>query len=1264
MPFGLTNAPAKFQRTMDEIFHDGLYERCIIYIDDILVYGQTEKELLNNLEWIFELCRKHNVKLKKSKCKFMAREVDFLGFKVTENEIYPVPDKLDCLSIKTPANKTDVRAILGSFNFYARFIENYSDKTSILRYLTAKNSTFEWNEEHSQAVDNLRKDLKHAMPHAIPNSYSQKKIHIHVSLLALEISCFELDDKLIARTGCVLTDSQITRTSVELQLTGIVMAYSKFGPFLRGPVTFIVTGRGLKEALTKSQRTDRITRLVLELPPECEFEIEVIPAEYEISEELSEKQPREEIFYTDGACKDNGKPNCRASWAVLATLNNKLSKSGIVDCMKPTNQVAEIFAINKACEIALDNDLKHISIITDSKYAAGAISKWIKLWQNNNWRDHKGKEVINREHLELLADYLDKLDIICKHVKGHSTDLNNLKVDRMAREQLESMLSEKLNLITSYQQISNRGDSEAEFIKLNMNIDPCLQDMYEIKDDELYYIDHNLPKGVQYRLFVPKNRRVYLLEIAHNDIIYGGHQGIRKTKYKLLGYYWPKMNNDIEKFVRSCITCQQNKNPRKTKFGLLQPIPISELFERIHIDIVGPIKGPDPNLYIITAIDSFSRYGFAKACEQVKSTDITKFILDEIVTKHGLPSKIVSDNGPQFISKTFSDFTNKLGIKHSRTVDYHPQANGIDERFNGTLGKLLRNYVKPEQDNWSEQLQWTVLLYNTTYHESLGTSPYVAVYGVSPRSVLRNIISNELNAPTERDHNERCEDIRSQIRINMIQAQNKQKSYYDLKRRPQNFKLLDPVLAINHRVPEGLSKKLHRRWDGPYIITRFITSDEKEVAVELCDLATRKLRRTAFQDIKHLEEDIMRRAEQRQTLPGDLLRSLNDEKDDKEISIAEMTQTETSWCDESVPSLNNLQLIEYERENDRSIDELDEILQVQSADLSKTQQARQLESTAKNQISQSDHADDQPRTSNLNCHPSNVSLTQVSRNTIRTSDRELSPSGLLDEVSDSVNNFDDTERERPCLATQGVQMGSGDAGNPGPSSSPNNSPSESRNVSSEKNVHVMSSNVTFDENPYVASQPMDKHTDTVDLFNANLAASEGPSRIVMSNVSSGEASVADKTTSLHDLAGEQPRRFRRPRLTYEEGEIDAGDAVNSGPIGNVKSSTSNPAHVSSRTIQNITDTLSTHETRSSQTPTDQFTETDTNSCTPTIDLSGYDGIDIRPSSEMDEILNVNPNTRDNIIASNSTENADGTNEASRPTRPKRRRKQTVRFRSS
>lgn len=141
VPFGFTNSPAKFQTTRNEIFKEGLYKRCVVYIDDILVFSKTKEIAFENLDWVFEKCKQFDIKIKLSKCSFMTSEVDFLGHKIKLNSTSPIPDKNDLLLTKTPSDKTDVMSILGALNYYSRFIHNFTEKTLLLRQLT-KNIPF------------------------------------------------------------------------------------------------------------------------------------------------------------------------------------------------------------------------------------------------------------------------------------------------------------------------------------------------------------------------------------------------------------------------------------------------------------------------------------------------------------------------------------------------------------------------------------------------------------------------------------------------------------------------------------------------------------------------------------------------------------------------------------------------------------------------------------------------------------------------------------------------------------------------------------------------------------------------------------------------------------------------------------------------------------------------------------------------------------------------------------------------------------------
>lgn len=154
---------------MNQIFHDGLYTRVVIFIDDILVFGKTTEELIANTRWVFEKCRGFIVKLKRSKCEFVREQVQFLGFSISEDRISPVKDKCDPAFDKAPANIVELQRILGILNYYNRFIPNFAERTKPLRDLTRKDKLFRWTDKESGILANIQTDLNDATANLIPH---------------------------------------------------------------------------------------------------------------------------------------------------------------------------------------------------------------------------------------------------------------------------------------------------------------------------------------------------------------------------------------------------------------------------------------------------------------------------------------------------------------------------------------------------------------------------------------------------------------------------------------------------------------------------------------------------------------------------------------------------------------------------------------------------------------------------------------------------------------------------------------------------------------------------------------------------------------------------------------------------------------------------------------------------------------------------------------------------------------------------------------
>jgi len=233
-----------------------------------------------------------------------------------------------------------------------------------------------------------------------------------------------------------------------------------------------------------------------------------------------------------------------------------------------------------------------------------------------------------------------------------------------------------------------------------------------------------------------------LLKLAHDDEIHGGHLGKNKTMRKLMRFWWPAMYRDVSNYVKSCHVCQAYKNPRGLPPGYLLPIKVSEIFEH------GPLKETKRgNLHIVTAVDAFTKWAVAKPIKCTTSEELINFLEDNILSNYGVPKILITDRGPQFTSAKSTEFMEDSKIEHRLTTPYHPQLNRIDERFNGTVMRILRAYVEECQSDWDTKMKWSVYLYDTTVHDSTGFSPYQGLYGCDPRSPLRRVHREEILIP-------------------------------------------------------------------------------------------------------------------------------------------------------------------------------------------------------------------------------------------------------------------------------------------------------------------------------------------------------------------------------------------------------------------------------------------------------------------------------------------------------------------------------------
>ena len=259
MPFGLCNAPATFQRLMERCMGELNLRDCLIYLDDVIIFSSTFEKHIQSLESVFGRLKRHNLKLKASKCEFLRSSVTYLGHVVSENGIETDPEKTE--AIKTwplPTTVKDVRAFLGFTGYYRRFIKNYATIARPLNDLLVghctnvkgkkskiKKTPFVWTEKQQQAFDTLKEKLIHPPVLAYADYSLPFKVHTDASSSGLGAVLYQHQDehdRVVAYASRSLKASEKNYPAHKLEFLALKWAITeKFHDYLYGAKFEVVT---------------------------------------------------------------------------------------------------------------------------------------------------------------------------------------------------------------------------------------------------------------------------------------------------------------------------------------------------------------------------------------------------------------------------------------------------------------------------------------------------------------------------------------------------------------------------------------------------------------------------------------------------------------------------------------------------------------------------------------------------------------------------------------------------------------------------------------------------------------------------------------------------------------------------------------------------------------------------------------------------------------------------------------------------------------
>lgn len=742
MPFGLKNAPATFQQVMDSILRGIQNEKCLVYLDDIIVYSTSLQEHMENLKLVFQRLRDSNFKIQTDKSEFLRHEVAYLGHVVTPSGVKPNPDKI--LAIKRfpiPKTTKQLKGFLGLLGYYRRFINNFSKLTKPLTKCLKKGAKIEHNDEFVNCFETCKNLLINEPILQYPDFSKPFNLTTDASNVALGAVLSQGpigQDLPIAYASRTLNDSELNYSTIEKECLCLVWATKYFRPYLFGRKFNIITDhKPLQWLFSLKDPSSKLLRWRIKLE---EFDYHII--------------------YKKGKLNTNADALSRIEIHVKETQDTEA-----FDIDKYVNDV-----YNDHMAPSTSYDLDRISVIAQPDDEQPCIPDD----DNNTVHTNADQDpVVGIPISETAVNYGANQIIIQKVF--HSP----------AKHRITNLFDKKRRITVQF--------SEDDFEK---SVITFIKEA--VVPNKLYYLYFEDPDI--FEPFAEVIRKTFkwpslkflrclkkLIDVTDkNDIkeiiqnyheSKSNHRGIEETIKRLRErYYWPELKQSVQTYINDCEICIRSKYERTpVKIPMNVTPTASRPFEIIHLDTYTFEKNK-----FLTIIDSFSKYAQAYHLNSLASVEIVDKLLI-FFSHHGIPKQIIVDNGTEFKNSVVTELLTLHKIKVHFCSPHHPESNGVIERLHSTLAEHIRllnnqNYSAAPME---QKMIYAILAYNHTIHSSTNLKPIDIIQGhVTSNDIFDLKLDQILVNDYVNSHKEKANILYSQINDKLI----KKKEYLAEKR--------------------------------------------------------------------------------------------------------------------------------------------------------------------------------------------------------------------------------------------------------------------------------------------------------------------------------------------------------------------------------------------------------------------------------------------------------------------------------------------------
>ena len=752
---------------MHRVLRGLLYQNTLVYIDDILIFSKNFKEHLEHLTEVFRRFREANLRLHPKKCVFAVRKIKYLGYFMSHDGIEMDQSKVKAMqNFPTPTSVKTLKSFLGLCSFYRRFIRGYSDIVSPMHVLLKKDTKFVWTDKCETAFNKLKHAMSTAPILRFPDFNKPFTLVTDASYQALSyILCQEDDGKTLHPVGYggrCLRDNERKFSVTEIELASILEACKHFHPYL--------ANRPFK-VLCDHVSLKYLATLKVATGRLARWAMYLMSYNMEIIHIPGKINYLADAFSRRDYPPDKGEINAEQEFEdMLMNIENE--------------SVSSPYAHN------------------------GKTSLLIQL----QYPDHVGVDSSARDGINSLDDENDKVPQV---IQSDYTDIG--PVQRACPDFRDVMAYLEKGVLP-------HDMAAARHIMLK-------SESYLIADGRLYHLwepsaTKNLDqlKPVVRQLCVPRSLRGEIIEGYHHQ---NSHVGFERTYNTVRrAYYWPNLYSELHDIIVSCQECQKSKKNPRMKHVPLTPIPCESLFDRVHVDLVGPlVTSPEGYKYILTIVESFSRFPVLVALKSQRADELSEAIFSHVFCNWGAVLTLVSDLGKNLTSKVMKCLCDKFKVKHVFTSSYHAQSNSCCENLNRNIWNTLRVYCE-DQQQWPKFLPAIMYSYRATVNVTTGLTPFECMYG-GRRMRLPVDVQFEQPRGLPQDADTFLKGLCPRIKLideivkkNTEDAQVIAKGYYDRNSQEPDYKVGDKCWLLDMKRTVGVNKKMQKKFTGPWIIVQ------------------------------------------------------------------------------------------------------------------------------------------------------------------------------------------------------------------------------------------------------------------------------------------------------------------------------------------------------------------------------------------------------------------------------------------------------------